>query len=238
VGASFIGLEAAAALRTRGLVTHVIAPESLPLETKLGPELGRFVQALHESHGVRFQLGRTVVAFDGRALTLDDGAVLEADLVVLGVGVSPRLDLASAAGLRVDGGVVVDARLATSAPGVFAAGDIAAYPDPVGGAPVRVEHWVVAERQGQIAAANMLGLDKPIDEPPFFWSAHYDVSIRYVGHAEHWDAIVVDGDLAGRDAAVRYLKDGRVLAVATVGRDDEALRACQAMREAAQGGGG
>jgi NADPH-dependent 2,4-dienoyl-CoA reductase/sulfur reductase-like enzyme/nitrite reductase/ring-hydroxylating ferredoxin subunit len=231
IGASFIGLEAAAALRTRGLAVRVIAPESLPLESKLGPELGRFIQDLHESHGVEFHLGRTVGAFDGATLTLDDGAALGADMIVLGVGVKPRLELAEAAGLKIDKGVVVDARLRTSAPGVFAAGDIARFADPASGAPIRVEHWVAAERQGQIAAANMLGLDAPIDEPAFFWSAHYDVSIRYVGHAEAWDRIEVDGDLGGRDATVRYLRGETVLAAATVGRDGEALRIGQAMRD-------
>jgi len=232
IGASFIGLEAAAALRTRGLQVHVVAPEALPLASKLGPELGRFIQALHESHGVRFHLGRTASTFDGGALTLDDGAALKADIVVLGVGVRPRLDLAVAAGLAIDKGVVVDARFRASAPGVFAAGDIARFPNPAGGPPIRVEHWVAAERQGQIAAANMLGVGKPIDEPAFFWSAHYDVSIRYVGHAEAWDRIEVDGDLARRDATVRYFKGDALLAAATVGRDLEALRIGQAMRDA------
>jgi NADPH-dependent 2,4-dienoyl-CoA reductase/sulfur reductase-like enzyme/nitrite reductase/ring-hydroxylating ferredoxin subunit len=232
VGSSFIGLEAAAALRTRGLEVCVIAPESLPLESKFGAEVGRFVQGLHESHGVRFHLGRSVSAFSGETLTLDDGTKLAADVVVLGVGVKPRLELAQAAGLKIDGGVLVDARFRTSAPGVFAAGDIARFPDPASGAPIRVEHWVAAERQGQIAAASMLGIDAPIDEPAFFWSAHYDVSIRYVGHAEHWDRIEIDGDLAGRDATVRYLEGGTILAAATIGRDLEALRIGQAMRDA------
>jgi len=232
IGASFIGLEAAAALRTRGLEVHVIAPETLPLESKLGPELGRFLQGLHESHGVHFHLGRTAGGFDGKTLTLDDGATLATDLVVLGVGVRPRLALAEAAGLAIDQGVVVDARFRTSAPGVFAAGDIARFADPAGGAPIRVEHWVAAERQGQIAAANMLGVDTPIDEPPFFWSAHYDVSIRYVGHAEHWDRTQVDGDIDAQDATVRYFSGGALLAAATVGRDLEALRIGQALREA------
>jgi NADPH-dependent 2,4-dienoyl-CoA reductase/sulfur reductase-like enzyme/nitrite reductase/ring-hydroxylating ferredoxin subunit len=229
IGASFIGLEAAAALRTRGLAVHVVAPEALPLERILGPQLGRFIQGLHESHGVQFHLEHTASGFDGKILTLDNGATLAVDLVVLGVGVRPRLALAEAAGLALDKGVVVDARFRTSAPGVFAAGDIARYADPIGGAPIRVEHWVAAERQGQIAAANMLGIDTPITEPAFFWSAHYDVSIRYVGHAERWDRIDVDGDLASRDATVRYFSGDKLLAAATVGRDLEALRIGQAL---------
>ena len=231
IGASFIGLEAAAALRTRGLEVNVVAPEALPLERIMGPELGRFIQRLHESHGVNFHLGRTASGFDGKVLTLDDGATVAADLVVLGVGVRPRLALAEAAGLKLDKGVVVDACFRTSAPDVFAAGDIARFANPAGGPPIRVEHWVAAERQGQIAAANMLGFETEIDEPPFFWSAHFDVSIRYVGHAEHWDRIEVDGDLERRDATVRYLSGGRLLAAATVGRDMEALRIGQALRD-------
>jgi 3-phenylpropionate/trans-cinnamate dioxygenase ferredoxin reductase subunit len=229
IGASFIGLEAAAALRTRGLAVHVVAPEALPLERVLGAQLGRFIQALHESHGVEFHLQHTASAFDGQTLTLDDGRTLSADLVVLGVGVRPRLELAEAAALKLDKGVVADARFRTSAPAVFAAGDIARYTDPAGGAPIRVEHWVAAERQGQIAAANMLGIDTPIEEPAFFWSAHYDVSIRYVGHAEQWDRIDVDGDIDTHDATVRYFRGDKLLAAATVGRDLEALQIGQAL---------
>ncbi len=231
VGASFIGLEAAAAFIKRGLTVHVIAPEELPLGAKLGPELGGFIKALHEKKGVAFHLGRKVRGFDGAILSLDNNTTLRVDLVVVGVGVKPRLELAEGAGLTVDRGVIVDARLQTSAPGVFAAGDIARYPDPVSAEMIRVEHWVAAERQGQIAAANMLGLNQLINEPPFFWSAHYDISIRYVGHAEAWDSIEVDGDLEKKDAVVRYMKDGKTLAVATVGRDMAALEAGQAMRE-------
>jgi NADPH-dependent 2,4-dienoyl-CoA reductase/sulfur reductase-like enzyme len=229
IGASFIGLEAAAALRTRGLVVHVVAPEALPLERVLGPQLGRFIQDLHESHGVQFHLGRTASGFDGKTLSLDDGATLAADLIVLGVGVRPRVALAEAAGLKLDQGVVVDARFRTGTPGVFAAGDIARYADPVSGAPIRVEHWVAAERQGQIAAANILGIATAIDEPAFFWSAHYDVSIRYVGHAEQWDRVDVEGDIAAQDATVRYFSGSKLLAAATVGRDLDALRIGQAL---------
>ena len=233
VGASFIGLEAAAAFIARGLTVHVIAPEDLPLGAKLGPELGAFVKGLHEAKGVDFHLGRKVRGFDGAILSLDDNTTVRCDLVVAGVGVKPRLDLAKAAGIDADRGVIVDARFRTSAERVFAAGDIAQYPDPISGARIRVEHWVAAERQGQIAAANMLGHDESIAEPPFFWSAHYGTSIRYVGHAESWDRIQVDGDLAQKDAEVRYIKNGETLAVATVGRDMAALKANQAMRERA-----
>ncbi len=229
VGSSFIGLEVAASMRQRGIETHVIAPEALPLESKLGPGLGAFVKGLHEAHGVNFHLGRTVKGFDGARLVLDDDSTIDADLVVLGVGVKPRLDLAEAAGLTLDKGVVVDAGLRTSDPAIFAAGDIARYPNPVGGDPIRVEHWVVAERQGQVAAANMLGINEPLAEPPFFWSAHYDVSLRYVGHAESWDRSEVDGSIDDRDAMVSFFKDDKLTAVVTLGRDKAALEAAQAM---------
>lgn len=227
VGSSFIGLEAAAALRIRGLEVHVVGPDATPLEAKLGPELGAMIKAVHDERGVVFHLGRRVLGFDGVRLTLDDGATIETDLVVLGIGVRPRLELAQAAGLIVDRGVVVDEALRTSDPHVFAAGDIARYPG-AGGELVRVEHWVAAERQGQIAAATMLGLP-PEHEPPYFWSAHYDLIIRYVGHAERWDRIEVIGSTADRDAEVRYIDGERLLAVASVNRDMAALRAGQVL---------
>jgi NADPH-dependent 2,4-dienoyl-CoA reductase/sulfur reductase-like enzyme/nitrite reductase/ring-hydroxylating ferredoxin subunit len=222
VGASFIGLEVAASLRHRGLEVDVIAPETTPLERVMGPEVGRFIQRLHEGKGVRFHLGRSAQSYDGSALALSQGDPVEADLVVLGVGVRPRTRLAEEAGLKVDGGVVVDRGMRASAPGVFAAGDIARHPGLDGGL-VRIEHWVVAERQGQVAALSMLGEDAAFADAPFFWSQHYDEAIRYVGHAEGWDAVEIDGSLDLRDAAVRYLKDGRLLAAATLGRDRESL---------------
>jgi NADPH-dependent 2,4-dienoyl-CoA reductase/sulfur reductase-like enzyme/nitrite reductase/ring-hydroxylating ferredoxin subunit len=231
IGASFIGLEAAASLRARDLEVHVVAPEPRPMERVLGAELGDFIRGLHEQHGVVFHLGETVTAFDGRRATLKSGASLEADLVVAGIGVRPRLTLAEAAGIKLDRGVLVDAYLQTSAPSVYAAGDIARWPDPHSSSAIRVEHWVVAERQGQIAAGNMLGAAERFEAVPFFWSQHYDVPINYVGHAEQWDEIAVEGDIGAKDCLLRYKRAGRVLAVASIFRDLESLKAELAMEQ-------
>jgi apoptosis-inducing factor 3 len=223
IGSSFIGLEVAAALRQRGLEVDVIGRDALPLKRVLGDALGRFVKSVHEQHGVRFHLSAGPRAIRPGQVELDSGEVVAADLVVMGVGVRPRTALAEKAGLRVQDGVMVDALMQTSAPGVFAAGDIARYPEARLGALVRIEHWVVAERQGQAAARAMLGLGRPFRDVPFFWSVHYDVTLSYVGHAREWDAIGVRGDLAARDAVVVFRRSGAPLAVVTVGRDRVSL---------------
>ena len=232
IGASFIGLEVAAALRAREIETHVVAPERRPLERVLGPEFGDFVRALHEEHGVAFHLEDTVTAIDDEQATLKSGGKLAADLVVVGVGVRPRTQLAERAGLKVDRGVMVDEYLETSAPGIFAAGDIAKWPDRHSGEALRIEHWVVAERQGQAAARNMLGRRGPFAEVPFFWSQHYDVPINYVGHAAKWDRLEIDGDIKGRDCVARYRAGSKVLAVASIYRDTDSLKAEVAMERA------
>ena len=232
IGASFIGLEAAASLRARNLEVHVVGLEQRPMERVLGPQMGDFVRSLHEEHGVVFHLGDTVTSIDGKRATLKSGGALEADVVVIGVGVRPRLALAEKAGMAVDRGVTVNAHLETSIPGIYAAGDIARWPDPHSGETIRVEHWVVAQRQGQTAARNMLGQREIFDAVPFFWSQHYDVPINYVGHAERWDEIAIDGDIGAKDCLLRYKRGGRVLAVASIYRDVASLEAELAMERA------
>jgi len=197
----------------------------VPLEHVMGVDVGRFVQSLHEARGIRFHLGQTVKSIDARLVSLSGGRTLDAYFVVIGVGVKPATALAEGAGLAIDDGIVVNEYLETSAPGIFAAGDVARWPDPHTGDRIRVEHWVMAERQGQVAARNMLGRREPFDAVPFFWSQHYDTAIRYVGYAKDWDAVQVDGSFDDRNCLVAYLRDGRRLAVATVSRDRDSLAA-------------
>jgi NADPH-dependent 2,4-dienoyl-CoA reductase/sulfur reductase-like enzyme len=199
------------------------------MERILGPQIGDFVRSLHDEHGVIFHLEDTADAIDHNRIALKSGSTLDADLVIAGIGVRPRTELAENAGLRLDRGVIVDAYLETSVAGLFAAGDIARWPDPHSGENIRVEHWVVAERQGQTAALNMLGRREKFIAVPFFWSQHYDIPINYVGHAEKWDELTIDGDVMAKDCLLRYKRNGRVLAVASIYRDVESLKAEVAM---------
>jgi NADPH-dependent 2,4-dienoyl-CoA reductase/sulfur reductase-like enzyme len=216
-------------LRSRGIEVHIVAPDKRPLERILGPDLGRFVQSLHEEQGVIFHLNETAVSIAENLMTLKSGNTLEGELFVAGIGVRPRIDLALRAGLLIDRGVAVNVCLETSAPGIFAAGDIARWPDPRSGQNIRVEHWVVAERQGQTAALNMIGHRARFSAVPFFWSQHYDVPINYVGHAETWDEIAIEGSISRKDCVLRFKHEGRTLAVASIFRDRANLEAELAM---------
>jgi NADPH-dependent 2,4-dienoyl-CoA reductase/sulfur reductase-like enzyme/nitrite reductase/ring-hydroxylating ferredoxin subunit len=224
VGAGFIGLEVAAALRERGVGVDVVAPVS-PLRKILGPEAASFLERLHQEHGVVLHIGEGVASISHGAVRLTGGGSLPADLVVVGIGVRPATVLAERAGLRIDRGIVVDERLSTSIPGVYAAGDVARWPDPRFGGAVRVEHWVVAQRMGAAAARSMLGLESAFRDVPFFWSAHYDAVFGYVGHAERWDRIDIHGNLGARDATLAYREGELTRAVATIGRDGTNLEA-------------
>jgi apoptosis-inducing factor 3 len=215
----------ASSLRAREVAVEVVGPEAIPMERVLGAQLGSFIRSVHELHGVTFHLGRTVTAIDDHGVMLDDGQRIEADLVVIGIGVRPAIALAEQGGLTIDRGVLVDQFLETSAPNVFAAGDIARWPDARSGGTIRVEHFVVAERQGQTAARNMLGRHEPFTAVPFFWTEQYDLGIAYVGHAEKWDELVIDGSIEARDCSISYFSEGRKLAVALVHRDLEGLHA-------------
>lgn len=227
IGASFIGLEVAAALRARNVDVHVIALDEIPMMNVLGRELGVYMQALHERHGVTFHLGTTVSLIDTNAVHLENSEVIAADLVIVGIGVRPALTLPTNAGLAIDNGVLVNSRLETSSPGVFAAGDIARWLDDTTGVRTRVEHWVVAQRQGQVAARNMLGANEVFDAIPFFWTEHYDMTLLYVGHTERGFTTEVSGTLgdASLNVRVNYRNNGQLTAVATIGRDRESLEA-------------
>lgn len=224
VGASFIGMEAAYSLRERGLEVTVVAPSQEPFEATLGTEIGALFRRVHESHGVRFKLGSIVYRFEGthniEAVRLANGERIEADMVLVGVGVHPVTHFLEGVELDDRGGVVVDSRLhATEA--IYAAGDIASFIDSRTGERVRIEHWRTAQQQGRTAARNMLGRDVEFDAVPFFWTQQFDAGLLYVGHAKSWDQIIYRGDVSARDFLAFYVKNDRVLAVAGMNCDHE-----------------
>jgi 3-phenylpropionate/trans-cinnamate dioxygenase ferredoxin reductase subunit len=216
VGGGWIGSEFAASARQRGLEVTVIDPSPLPLERIFGAEIGAFYRDVHSDHGVELLLGEGVEAFEGEhAVTrvrTTTGRAIECDFVLVGIGVTPRVELASGAGLEVDNGILVDEKLQTSMPGVFAAGDVAHALHPFYGERLRVEHWSNALNQGQTAAHAMLGEPVSYDRIPYFFSDQYDVGMEYSGHAPQWDEVVFRGDPADGEFIAFWLHDGRVLA--------------------------
>ncbi|HEX8423452.1 MAG TPA: FAD-dependent oxidoreductase, partial [Pyrinomonadaceae bacterium] len=222
VGASFIGMEVAHSLAERGLEVTVVAPSGEPFEHTLGAEVGALFRRLHESHNVRFKLGSIVYRFAGsthvQAVVLESGERIETDMVVAGVGVQPVTGFLDGVRLNDDGGVFVETPL-RAAEDLYAAGDIACYPDRRTGERVRIEHWRTAQQQGRTAAHNMLGRDVPFDGVPFFWTRQFDAGLLYVGHASAWDEIIYQGEVSSGDFLAFYAKDGRVLAVAGMNRE-------------------
>ncbi len=234
VGSGFIGMEVAASLRERGLAVTVVAPGAVPLEKQLGLEVGAVFQRVHERAGIEFRLRDEVVALEGEGQVqfakLRSGATLAADLVVVGLGVAPATDMLQGVVPRKDGGVDTDARLGI-ADGLYAAGDIAAFPYGSKGDRIRVEHWRVAMQQGRVAALNMLGRDAVFDAVPYFWTIHFMKRLDYVGHAESWDEVAIDGDLKKPEFSAFYVKGGSVQAVAGWGRDQAMARAIGLMTD-------
>lgn len=240
IGAGWIGAEVAASARQLGAEVSMVELGAVPLERVLGPEVGAVYRDLHAEHGVRLHFGVGVDELRGGAsveeVRLSDGTVLPAGVVVVGVGVTPRTELAEAAGLAVDNGVVTDEYLATSVPGVYAAGDVANVPYRAYGARIRLEHWSAALNQGPVAARNMLGGQIPYDKTPYFYSDQYDFGMEYRGFAAQFDQVVFRGDLEQREFVAFWLQAGRVLAAmnANVWDQGDALEAIVRARPAAE----
>lgn len=233
VGAGFIGLEAAASLTKRGLTVTVMGSGRIPFERQLGPELGRMLQQVHEEKGVSFRMGQRVARLkgDGRvqAVMLDNGEELKTDLVLVGIGVKPATEFLQGVELNADGSVTVDRYLSVTA-NVYAAGDIARFPDWRTGETIRVEHWRLAEQHGRVAAHNMAGKKTEFKGVPFFWTDHFDQTLQYVGYVTDWDDLIVHGDLAGRNFMAFYVKAGKVLAAAGLQHDRQLAAIAELMR--------
>ena len=234
IGASFIGMEVASSLTKRGCEVTVVAPDDVPFKKTLGAEIGGLLQNVHEKNGVKFKLGTAVAGLTGAkkvtAVMLENGEQLDADLVVVGIGVKPATGFLKGVTLHGDGGVIVDEHM-RAADGVYAAGDIACFPSPITGERQRIEHWRTAMQQGRVAAHNMLGKQVSYDGVPFFWTRQFDAGLLYVGHAKQWDEIIYQGDVLARDFLAFYVKENRVLAVAGMNRDREMAALEELMRE-------
>lgn len=223
VGAGFIGLEAAAALKARKLDVVVVAPGTFPLEHAVGSEVGKFLKSLHEQNRVHFRLGESVKKIEKGRVLLRDGTTELADVVLIATGIKPVTAFAAESGLQIKDGILVDEYLETNIKGIYAAGDIARWPSPFSKDPLRIEHWVVAQRQGQIAASNMLGLKKKYSEVPFFWSQQFDVVLNFVGVATPLAETRIYGKLADKKCAVAYIENKLITGVLTIGLDLQSL---------------
>jgi len=233
IGAGFIGLEAAAAMKARGMNVTIVAPSQYPLEHAVGVDVGKFLKAHHEKHGIRFRLGSGSSAkkISKDKVFLRDGSTVSADLVLVATGIKPNTQFAQEAGITVDNGILVNDFLETNAPDVFAAGDVARYKSIFSDDPIRIEHWVVAQRQGQMAALNMMGKKEKYADIPFFWSQQFDLVMNYVGHAPMTTRAQVYGSLENHDCAVAYWDGSVVRAVLTIGRDKQNLEIEKAFEE-------
>lgn len=222
VGASFIGMETAASLTKRGLKVTVVAPGAVPIHRILGPEIGRVLQKVHEANGVKFVMGARVASLEGagrvQTVVLDNGKKIPADLVIAGVGVKPATNFLQGIKLNLDGSVPVNKYL-QAAPGLYAAGDVARFPDWRTGEAIRIEHWRLALQHGRTAARNMAGQPTEFAGVPFFWSDQFDVIVQYVGYAASWDEIIFHGKPEDHDFMGFYVKDGQVRAAAAMNRD-------------------
>lgn len=224
VGASFIGLEAASSLAKRGVKVTVVAPEEVPFARVFGEQIGRWVQSFHEEKGVEFKLGRGVKQFHGDQgvdkVELDDKDVIDTDFVLIGIGVKPATSFINGVNKGEDGSILVSEHL-LAAEGVYAAGDIARYPDPRTHESIRIEHWRLAQQHGRIAAHNMLGKEIPFKSVPFFWTRQHQYGLQYIGHVKDWDEVYIDGEVNEGDFTAYYARDGKVLAAASAGRSRE-----------------
>jgi NADPH-dependent 2,4-dienoyl-CoA reductase/sulfur reductase-like enzyme len=224
IGSSFIGMEAASSLKIRGCDVTVVAPDEVPFADILGREIGELFQHIHEQNGVKFKLGTQVTSFAGNgrveAVILENGERLQADLVIVGIGVKPATDFLVGVELHKDGGVIADEHLSIGE-ALYAAGDITHFPDARTGEHTRIEHWRTALQQGRVAAHNMVGKPTPFTSVPFFWTTQFDATLNYVGHAKEWDEIMIQGDVRQRDFLAFYIKAAKILAVAGMNRDRE-----------------
>jgi 3-phenylpropionate/trans-cinnamate dioxygenase ferredoxin reductase subunit len=237
VGGGWIGAEVTASIRQLGIPLAMIAAESVPLQRVLGTEVGAIYRDLHAEHGVELVMNQRAMAFQGRtaveAVVTGDGTRIEGDLVVVGIGAQPRTELAAKAGLHIRDGIAVNEFLETSAPGIYAAGDVASAWHPLLQTRLRVEHWDNARRQGRTAARNMLGNLEPYIRMPYFYSDQYDLGMEYTGHAQRWDRVVFRGEPASRAFVAFWLLDGRVVAGmnANVWQVNDAIAALVASRQ-------